>query len=50
MLERLTSRVPEELVKRYVEPVVRRVMMIPDIPKPGDLPLEEVKISTYAFS
>ena len=27
-----------------------RVVMIPDIPKPGDLPLEEVKVSTYAFS
>jgi len=46
----VTAEVPEELAKRYVEPVVRRVVMIPDIPKPGDLPLEEVKVSTYAFS
>ena len=45
----MIAEVPEELAKRYVEPVVRRVVMIPDIPKPGDLPLEEVKVSTYAF-
>ena len=36
------AQVPAAIAKRYVEPVVRRVIMIPDVPKPGDLRLEEV--------